>query len=237
MSTKQDISVCRVGDIFGRFCALMVLALLAALFMACQPATPSTIPSTTPTNTPSATPSTITPTTPSQPASQPPPATTSPGVPWVADGVITPGEYPNHNVYGDFEIYWLNDDQYVYIGMMAKTSGWIAIGFGPETMMKNLDIIEGIVTDSKLTISDQFSSGNFGPHLPDTQLGGTDDILASGGKVDNGYTTIEFKRKLDTGDKYDKPLVKGKNKIAWAIGGSDLTKHHMSVGYGEIDIK
>jgi len=81
-------------------------------------------------------------------------------------------------------------------------------------------------------------SGDFGPHPPDTQLGGTDDILASAGKFDNGYTTIEFKRKLDTGDKFDKPLSKGVNKIIWAYSGEPVfTVKHTMHGPGEIELK
>ena len=94
------------------------------------------------------------------------------------------------------------------------------------------------MTDGKLSIADMFSTGEFGPHPPDTQLSGTDDILASGGKVDNGYTTIEFKRKLNTGDKFDKPLIMGINKIIWAYSNEPvLTIKHSSRGSGEIELK
>jgi hypothetical protein len=157
-------------------------------------------------------------------------------VPWVPDGVIKGGEYTGHNSYSDIDIYWRVEDPCIYIGLVARTSGWIAIGFGPETLMKNADIIQGMIVDGKLVISDQFSTGGFGPHPPDTELGGTDDILESGGKLEGGTTVIEFKRKLVTGDKYDKPLVKGKNTVLWAIGGNDPDKKHTKRGFGELDI-
>jgi hypothetical protein len=122
--------------------------------------------------------------------------------------------------------------------MKAPTSGWIAIGFGAETLMKNADIIEGFVKDGKLSIVDMFSTGDFGPHPPDTQLGGTNDILDSAGQNINGFTIVEFKRKLDSGDKYDKPLLPGKNKIIWAYGTDPVfTLKHSAAGYGEIDIR
>jgi hypothetical protein len=160
------------------------------------------------------------------------------GLNWVTDGVISEGEYPQTRTYGNCSIYWSNDSDYIYVGLKAKTAGWVAVGFGAETFMKNADIIMGSVKDGVLTIADTFSMGEFGPHPPDTQLGGTDDILTSAGKFDNGYTVVEFKRKLDTGDKFDKPLVKGINKIIWAYANEPvLTIKHSSRGPGEIELK
>lgn len=203
--------------------------LLAAIFVSCQPAAPTTpAPPIQPVAPPSG---------PSQPAPQPPSAPPGSGVKWVADGKITPGEYPKSKAYGDYEISWSADDQYIYIAMKAKTTGWVAVGFGPETLMKNADIVEGYVSDAKLTIQDMFSTGDFGPHPPDIQQGGTNDILESGGTEENGYTVIEFKHKLDTGDKFDKPLIKGTNKILWAYGSDDQPfLKHLTRGYGELDL-
>lgn len=165
------------------------------------------------------------------------PTTASTKVTWVADGIITPGEYQKSKTYNDYEIAWSSDDQYIYVGIRAKTTGWVAVGFDPEIMMKNADIIQGYVKDGTVTIVDMFSTGEFGPHPPDTQLGGTNDILESGGKIENEYTVIEFKRKLDTGDKFDKPLHKGINKIMWAYGSdTQITIKHLVRGYGELDL-
>jgi hypothetical protein len=176
------------------------------------------------------------PQTPADPAPATP-VTAAGGVAWIADGVITPGEYQKNKSFGDYELYWNADEQYACVGMRAKTPGWVAVGFDPGLMMQDADIVEGYVTDGKLSIADMYSTGQFGPHPPDTEQGGTDDILASGGKTENGYTTIEFKRKLDTGDKFDKPLHSGLNKIIWAYGSDpQFTLKHMARGSGEIDL-
>jgi hypothetical protein len=211
---------------------LLLSVLTIALFPACQTAPQAQTPAAVmpPTAAPPATP-------PSNPPSTP---VVAPGtaIKWVADGVISADEYQQSKTYVDFSISWSNDSEYIYIGMKAKTAGWVAVGFGAETFMKNADIIEGFVKDGNLTIVDMFSTGEFGPHPPDIQSGGTDDILASAGKFDNGYTTVEFKRKLDTGDKFDKPLVKGINKIIWAYANEPvLTIKHSSRGPGEIELK
>jgi len=179
------------------------------------------------------------PVTPPAPVTTPPPAAAPAGgvVAWAADGVITPGEYKKNKSFGDFELSWTTDDQYVYMGIKAKTVGWVAVGFDPESMMQNADIVQGYMQNGKLSIADMYSTGQFGPHPPDTEQGGTNDILESGGKTENGYTTIEFKRKLDTGDKFDKPLHSGLNKIIWAYGSDpQFTLKHMARGSGEIDL-
>ena len=176
--------------------------------------------------------------TPQTPPEQPPPVTTMrPTATWTADGVISSGEYTNSNTYGDYELNWKSDDKYIYIGLSVKTTGWVAVGIQPGFMMADADIVLGDISDGKVTVDDQYSTGNFGPHDSDDKLGGTNDILEPGGKEIAGYTIIEFKRALDTGDKYDHPLVKGANKIIWSYGSDDqATVKHINRGYGEIDL-
>nr|WP_240910972.1 DOMON domain-containing protein [Thermococcus sp. MV5] len=73
----------------------------------------------------------------------------------------------------------------------------------------------------------------------DEQLGGSNDILEFGGREENGYTVIEFKRKLNTGDKYDKTLTPGqKVRFIFALADVDefTTKHNIARGYGELTL-
>ena len=177
-------------------------------------------------------------TTPETPSEPPPPDTTMrPTATWTPDGVISSGEYPNKNTYGDYEISWRSEEQFICIGLKVKTTGWVAVGIQPGLTMNNADIILGDISDGKVMIYDQYSTGNFGPHPPDEQLGGTNDILEFGGKEIAGYTIIEFKRALDTGDQYDRPLTKGSNKIIWSYGSDDQTQvKHINRGYGEIGL-
>lgn len=140
-------------------------------------------------------------------------------------------------MYGDYEIHWRSDDQYVYMGIKAKTSGFVAMAVQPGSRMKDADMVFGFVKNGETTVYDLFSTGDFGPHPPDTELGGTNDILEFAGSEQGGFTTIEFKRKLVTGDKYDNPLSKGANKIIWSYGSTDeLNRKHTNRGYGEINL-
>jgi len=156
---------------------------------------------------------------------------------WNADGLFGNREYRAETKYGDYEIRWASDDKYLYVGIKAKTTGWVAVGIEPSFKMKDADMVFGFVKDGETTISDAFSTGAYGPHAPDTELGGTDDILEFGGKEEGGFTIIEFKRALNTGDKYDKELSNGANRIIWAYGSTDkLTEKHTRRGYGEMTL-
>ncbi len=62
---------------------------------------------------------TATPTPTLKPSPTPTPTSTPPV--WLPDGIITPGEYPGSNTYGNYEIHWSSDEQYIYIGMRANT--------------------------------------------------------------------------------------------------------------------
>ena len=160
----------------------------------------------------------------------------SPAGGWVADGVISDGEYDQMMDEGGFRYYWNLERDVIQIGMEADAEAWIAIGIQPGRAMKDADIIIGVVTPEGVTISDQFSTGTFGPHMPDTELGGTSDILEVGGTRADGITVIEWSRLLETGDDYDNPLTPGEsNGIIWAYGpGDNMSIAHARVGYGEI---
>jgi hypothetical protein len=122
--------------------------------------------------------------------------------------------------------------------MKAKTPGFVAVGIQPGTTMLDADIILGYVLNGQAQVFDMYSTGAFGPHPQDTELGGTDDVLSPAGTEDGQYTVIEFKRALYTGDKYDNALVKGANKIIWAYGpNKDKNLKHTARGYGQIEVK
>ena len=166
--------------------------------------------------------------------------------PWKPDGVIVEGEYSRNLIMTEvggsgrsFEIYWKNDVQYLYVGMRAKTLGWIAVGFEPTDWMKDADIVLGYVQDGNVTVQDQYSTGNYGPHVPDVELGGTNDILEHGGLAENGYTVIEFKRKMDTGDRFDKAFVPGQAiPLIWGFSDSGSPEvRHVADGKGVMNLE
>jgi len=141
----------------------------------------------------------------------------------VMDGEISEGEYglAVDLSGGDFLLRWQVEGDTIFFAMSAVTDGYLSVGFDPEFLMKGADLVVGWVNGTgNAFIVDAYSTGQFGPVVMDTDLGGTDDILGSAGAVREGWTTIEFSRPLSTGDPYDKDIpLAGEIVVMWAIGG------------------
>lgn len=184
------------------------------------PAITDTITSTvTPVVPPTETPAiTATPTAPVTPPVTPPPTT------WNPDGIISDNEYAQSRSVnnGNFVIHWNSTDEMIYFGLETTTPGWASIGFEPTIRMKDADIILGGMADNGPYIHDMFSTGPTGPHPPDTDLGGTFDIIAYSAQEHAGGTVVEFSRKTDTGDTYDTVLIPGTEiTLIWAQADTD----------------
>ncbi len=164
---------------------------------------------------------------------------TGPSAKWKADGIINEDEYDN-NVTGFrdlFYIYWSSDKEMLYMGMKGKTTGWLSVGFNPTLRMKDADIIMGGIKGSDPYIYDMYSIGTYGPHPSDTKIGGTYDIELYMAAENEAYTTVEFSRKLDTGDNYDSVLAKGDTaKILWSLSRSDSVDNKHDAGKGTVEI-
>ena len=157
-----------------------------------------------------------------EPAKTNPPPASAPALSakpgeWKPDGMITDNEYAKMQQFGELTVYSRIDGDKVRMALKAKTTGYVAIGFEPSQRMQDADIILGFVKDGKATIADMYSTGPTGPHPPDEQQGGKNDVSVFGGSNKDGVTIIEFERKLDTGDAKDKVIKAGDNKIIWAI--------------------
>ncbi|PMQ02046.1 MAG: dopamine beta hydroxylase [Dictyoglomus sp. NZ13-RE01] len=154
------------------------------------------------------------------------------------DGILSPNEYKNYASFsnGEYKIFWSIIDDGVYILITALTKGWIALGINPGVKAGEADYILGYVKDKEVKVVDYWAPAKHVDHVPDVKLGGKDDILEYAGVESGNYTTIEFRRKLVTGDKYDKEFPKtGTLKIVWALGPSDdLSTKHFKAGYGEL---
>jgi len=168
---------------------------------------------------------------------------------WKADGIVGESEYsrsmllqsPARQGYsgGDMEISWKNDKEYLFLALNGSTDGWLAIGFEPLEWMKNSDIIMACVQSGKVVALDEYCTGNYGPHIEDTMLGGTNDITEFAGSKKAGRTVFELKRKLDTGDMFDKAFSPGQAiSIIWALSDNpDLDfKHNVAFGEGIITL-
>jgi hypothetical protein len=159
---------------------------------------------------------------------------------WVADGQVSEGEYANQSTIGDVTVHWRNDAEYLYIAFAGDTEGWVSVGLDPEQRMQGANYLLGAVTDGEAQIWDAYGQGPVGPtHPPDTEIGGTDDIVAYAGLEEEGTTLFEVQIPLDSGDEYDKPLEPGRTyPIIVAVGSSDeYNASHTARAAGEITLE
>lgn len=163
---------------------------------------------------------------------------------WKPDGTVGENEYSRSMVLsspakqgysgGEMEVFWKNDEENLYMALKSATDGWLSVGFEPSEWMKDADTIMGFVEGGSTKVLDEYSTGNYGPHDEDTMLGGTNDILDFGGRREGGYSVIEFKRKLNTGDRFDKAFTPGQRvSMIWAT--ADTNDHDLkhNVAFGE----
>lgn len=169
---------------------------------------------------------------------------------WKPDGVVGPGEYARSMVLrglsstgysgGTLQVSWKNDAQYLYVALNGSTRGWISLGFEPSEWMKDADIIMGSVQGGRAILLDEYCTGNYGPHENDTALGGSYDLLEAGGSSSDRGTVIELKRKMNTGDRFDKSFVPGQTvSFIWALANSASSdvKHDVAKGEGMLELQ
>jgi hypothetical protein len=179
-------------------------------------------------------------TTASTSASDPPTATptTALGPAWQADGVIGADEYARTTQAARVTFHWTNDDQFLYAAVSAETEGWVSVGLDPENRMQGANFIFGYVQGGETSIADMYGTEPTAMHPPDEELGGTNDIVAFGGREEGGTTTIEFQIPLDSGDANDKPLSPGSTySVILARGTADeFLVYHAARGVSEITL-
>lgn len=120
------------------------------------------------------------------------------------------------------ELQWRTDDEYLYLNVIAPTTGWVAVGFDPTNQMADANILIGYIDDTgEVMVRDDYGTSSTS-HASDESLGGTDDIYDYVGLEEDGETAIRFQIPLNSGDMYDKVLVPGNNyNIILAYGSAD----------------
>jgi len=97
---------------------------------------------------------------------------------------------------------WSISGENLVVRLSAPTTGWVGIGFHPTDMMKDANIIIGLVKDGKVEISDDFGIQPT-QHTPDIKKDGKDNVTVLGGNETGTTTTLEFSLPLNSGDAND----------------------------------
>lgn len=162
----------------------------------------------------------------------------TPKTPWQSDGIIDEKEYSHKQTFGDLTVFSRLEGEYACFGLQAPAKGWIALGIGAEGKMKNADILIFTMRNGKVEGEDSFSPSPGGPHPTDLSQGGTNDLLDVTGGEKDGIFSVEFRRKLVTGDSWDKPLHPGNNAIIWALGSNfKVASRHLQQGSGTLTLE
>lgn len=132
---------------------------------------------------------------------------------------------------------WAVKEGTLFVNLSAPTTGWVAVGFEPTMMMKNADLIIGYVNGSEVVVEDHFGVRPTA-HVPDVEIGGTNDVTVLGGSEENGTTTLRFSIPLDSMDTFDRKLEKGETyKVIVAYGKrDDVASYHVKRGSFKIKL-
>jgi hypothetical protein len=130
----------------------------------------------------------------------------------------------------NWEFSWEISGSEIEFTLSAPTTGWVAIGFNPSTMMKDADYRIAYVEGTDVFIRDDFGN-RLTSHVSDEQLGGAQHVRVISGFESDGVTTVVFAMPLDAGDEYDESFVSGQEYkviLAYASnGGDDFTSRHV----------
>ena len=93
--------------------------------------------------------------------------------------------------------------------------------------MKQVDMIAIEKINGEIKVSDKWSKSDNTPPS-DTSLGGTEDLQLTGFvmKDQDGWSLVTFKRKLNTGDKYDYIIKQEQTTMELAFSSSPYFSDH-----------
>ena len=159
-------------------------------------------------------------------------------VAWNSNGTVADNEYSQFQQIGPLQVFTRVEGDQVCMALRAQNNGYIALGIRPDFKMQGADDIICAISGGTVSITDAYSTGAFGPHPLDTELGGSNNILDPSGSQSDGWVTFEFKRQLVTGDNRDKPLTIGDNPVIWSVGRSaDTSIQHTNRGSGTLTLR
>ena len=139
------------------------------------------------------------------------------------DGKVTPGEYRFKwsDPASQLTFEWSIVGDRLIGAVSTPDTGWVAVGFGGEgPIMYGADIVIGYVDARGAHVEDHYANTPVS-HVPDTALGGHDDLLGSAGLKTKAGTTIEFERPLTAHDSTDRPIQAGETHVIVASSESD----------------
>ena len=139
------------------------------------------------------------------------------------------GDHSHGIAVGDMHFLWTAREGSIDIKLAAPTTGWVSVGFNPETgrTMKGANLIIGLVRAGKAEVVDHYGTMK-DKHKDDDKIGGQTNISNVSGSEENGTTQVAFTIPLDSADAKDADLsLDADNIVLLAYGKSDqiVLKH------------
>jgi len=156
----------------------------------------------------------------------------------LVDGFVGHDEYDRELRLGGMVVHWSNDEELLWMALVAPATGYVTVGFDPVNRKVGANYIIGYVKDGETVIRDHVGTrGNL--HDADINVGGVDNLLATAGSEIDGVTILEFVIPLDSGDSKDRPLIPGKTyeiQVAYQSNRDDFISWHSRHGIGEFTL-
>ena len=138
-----------------------------------------------------------------------------------------------------FEYRVTQDSQELEGRLTAQTTGWVAVGFNPTSVMRNANIIIGYVSGGTPQIRDDWGNSNTS-HVSDLSLGGSSNVTLISGTEAAGSTIMQFSIPLNSTDQYDRALAIGQSYpiiLARGANGADnYTGMHAGADVAQISL-
>jgi hypothetical protein len=142
------------------------------------------------------------------------------------DGRIGEREYARtlrHEASG-MTLYWSIVGDTVYMGLRGDSDGWIGIGLMDEKTNRKAgaDKYTFTMENGRLVAYDLFQVAPVGAPVRDEDRGGRNSVAAFAGSRSGRTWTVEFSRKLRTGDPTDVEIRAGRPVILILAVGPDM---------------
>ncbi len=138
----------------------------------------------------------------------------------------------------EFSLQYKVVDAHLLCILEGPSTGWLAMGIAPTTMMRGADFIIGYVEEDTGYIRDDYGI-EFTEHAADKSIGGTDDVTLLEYDESDGKTSLVFSIPLASGDTFDKELVPGNTyKVIFAAGPvDDFDSYHNKKAVSSITLR
>ncbi|MGI6367220.1 MAG: DOMON domain-containing protein [Anaerolineae bacterium] len=139
------------------------------------------------------------------------------------DGAMVPGVYDHQMEVAGVSLSWSNSDQVLYLAAACREERWLGIGLAGQEGLQGANLLIAARRQGRLSVWDGWCEDAAGTLCSaDVDLGGSDDRRGSSSFLLRGGVMMEVRIPLDSGDRYDNPLVPGGTYPVVIATGRDL---------------